>query len=107
MALSYGSRAEIVNAAREMAKKVRDRRLEPEDITEEILSSHLYTAEVPDPDLLIRTSGEQRISNYLLWQLAYTEFVFVNKYWPNFTPQDFLEAIEVYHGRERRYGTAA
>ena len=107
MALSYGSRAEIVSATRALAQKVRDYRLQPEDITEELLSDHLYTSEIPDPDLLIRTSGEQRISNYLLWQLAYTEFVFVDKFWPDFTPEDFLRAIEIYEGRERRFGTAA
>jgi len=107
MAISYGSRAEIVHAARAIAEKVRDRRLDPENITEQTLEQHLYTAGVPDPDLLIRTSGEQRISNYLLWQLAYTELVFVDKFWPEFTPEDFMEALLTYQNRERRFGTAA
>ena len=107
MALSYGSRAEMVNAARLLAQKVKEHRLSPEEITEDLFAQHLYTADVPDPDLLIRTSGEQRISNYLLWQLAYTEFVFVDKFWPDFTAQDFREAIETYSRRERRFGTAA
>ncbi len=107
MALSYGSRAEMVNAARLLAQKVKEHRLSPEEITEDLFAQHLYTADVPDPDLLIRTSGEQRISNYLLWQLAYTELVFVDKFWPDFTAQDFREAIETYSRRERRFGTAA
>jgi undecaprenyl diphosphate synthase len=107
MAISYGSRAEIVHAARAIAEKIRDRRLDPEAITEQTLEQHLYTAGVPDPDLLIRTSGEQRISNYLLWQLAYTELVFVDKFWPEFTPEDFMEALLTYQNRERRFGTAA
>jgi len=107
MAISYGSRAEIIHAMKEIAQKVRDRRLDPEGITEQVIEEHLYTAGVPDPDLLIRTSGEQRISNYLLWQIAYTELVFVDKFWPDFTPEDFMEALLTYQDRERRFGTAA
>ncbi len=107
MAISYGSRAEIINAVREIAQKARDRRLDPDKITEQIFEQYLYTAGVPDPDLLIRTSGEQRISNYLLWQVAYTELVFVDKFWPDFTPEDFMEALLTYQNRERRFGTAA
>ncbi len=107
MAISYGSRAEIVHAAKSLAEKVRDRRLNPEDITEQLFSDHLYTAGVPDLDLFIRTSGEHRISNYLLWQLSYAELVFVDKLWPDFTPEDFKEAIATYNTRERRFGTAA
>lgn len=107
MAISYGSRAEIIHAARAIAEKVRDRRLDPDSITEQIFEQHLYTAGAPDPDLLIRTSGEQRISNYLLWQLAYTELVFVDKFWPEFTPEDFMNALLTYQNRERRFGTAA
>lgn len=107
MAISYGSRAEIINAVMQIAQKVRDRRLDPASITEQIFEQHLYTADVPDPDLLIRTSGEQRISNYLLWQVAYTELVFVDKFWPEFTPEDFMEALLTYQNRERRFGTAA
>ncbi|HUX78263.1 MAG TPA: isoprenyl transferase [Alphaproteobacteria bacterium] len=107
MAISYGSRAEIINAVREIAQKSRDRRLDPEKITEQVFEQYLYTAGVPDPDLLIRTSGEQRISNYLLWQVAYTELVFVDKYWPDFTPEDFMDALLTFQNRERRFGTAA
>jgi undecaprenyl diphosphate synthase len=107
MAISYGSRAEILHAVREIAGKVRDRRLDPEAITEQTFEQHLYTVGVPDPDLLIRTSGEQRISNYLLWQLAYTELIFVDKFWPDFTPEDFMESLLTYQNRERRFGTAA
>lgn len=107
MAISYGSRAEILYALRKIGQKVRDRLLDPDKITEQIFEDHLYTAGVPDPDLLIRTSGEQRISNYLLWQVAYTELIFVNKFWPDFTPEDFMETLITYQNRERRFGTAA
>ncbi len=107
MAISYGSRAEILHAVRQIAEKARDRRMDPDSITEQVFEQHLYTAGVPDPDLLIRTSGEQRISNYLLWQLAYTELVFVDKFWPDFTPEDFMETLLTYQNRERRFGTAA
>lgn len=107
MAISYGSRAEILHAAKAIAEKVRDHRLDPENLTEQVFEQHLYTAGAPDPDLLIRTSGEQRISNYLLWQLAYTELVFVDKFWPDFTPEDFMDALLTYQNRERRFGTAA
>lgn len=107
MAISYGSRAEIIHAIQEIAQKVRDRRLNAEEITEKTFEKHLYTAGVPDPDLMIRTSGEQRISNYLLWQMAYTELVFVDKFWPDFTPEDLMETLLTYQNRERRFGTAA
>lgn len=107
MAIGYGSRAEILHALRQIGQKVRDRLLDPEKITEQIFEAHLYTAGVPDPDLLIRTSGEQRISNYLLWQLAYTELIFVDKFWPDFTQEDFMETLLTYQNRERRFGTAA
>jgi undecaprenyl diphosphate synthase len=107
MAISYGSRAEILHAVRQIAEKVRDRRMDSDAITEQVFEQHLYTAGIPDPDLLIRTSGEQRISNYLLWQLAYTELVFVDKFWPDFTPEDFMESLLTYQNRERRFGTAA
>jgi undecaprenyl diphosphate synthase len=107
MAISYGSRAEIVHAVRQIAEKVRDRRMDPDKISEQVLEQHLYTAGIPDPDLLIRTSGEQRVSNYLLWQLAYTELVFIDKFWPDFSPEDFMEALLTYQNRERRFGTAA
>jgi undecaprenyl diphosphate synthase len=107
MAISYGSRAEILHAVKAISEKIRDHRLDPENLTEQIFEQHLYTAGIPDPDLLIRTSGEQRISNYLLWQLAYTELIFVDKFWPDFTPEDFMEALLTYQNRERRFGTAA
>lgn len=107
MAISYGSRAEILHAVKQIGQKIRDHRLDPEKITEQIFEDHLYTAGIPDPDLLIRTSGEQRISNYLLWQLAYTEFLFVDKYWPDFTQEDFMKTLMTYQNRERRFGTAA
>lgn len=107
MAISYGSRAEIVHAVKSIVEKVRDYRLDMDEINENVVSDHLYTHEIPDPDLLIRTSGEKRISNYLLWQLAYTELVFVDTYWPDFTPDDFVNALIEYQERERRFGTAA
>ena len=104
VALSYGSRAEIANAARQLAEDAFAGRIRPYEIDEAALTSRLFTAGVPDPDLLIRTSGEQRISNFLLWQLAYTEFVFLDTLWPDFSEDDFVRAIKEYHGRERRYG---
>lgn len=107
MALSYGSHAEITHAAKAVAQKVRDHCLTLEEITDEVISQHLYTHDIPDPDVLIRTSGEQRISNYLLWQLAYTELVFVDTYWPDFTPEEFVQTLLEYQERERRFGTAA
>ncbi|MCZ4282026.1 isoprenyl transferase [Kiloniella laminariae] len=107
MALSYGGRQEIVEASRQMAIQVLNNELSPDDITEELFGKSLYTKDIPDPDLLIRTSGEMRISNFLLWQLAYSEMVFVEKNWPDFTRDDLLWAIEEYQKRDRRYGAAA
>ncbi|MCS6778273.1 MAG: isoprenyl transferase [Geminicoccaceae bacterium] len=104
VALDYGGRQEIVRAARELARAVQERRLEPEQIDEPMLARALYAADVPDPDLLIRTSGEQRISNFLLWQLAYTELVFLPIGWPDFDERHLDEAIAEYGRRERRYG---
>ena len=106
IALSYGGRAEITEAARSLALKVKAGELEPDDINENLFKQSLYTREIPDPDLLIRTSGEQRISNFLLWQLAYAEFYFVDTLWPDFKEQDFENAIEAFHKRERRFGTS-
>jgi len=106
IALSYGGRDEIIVAARSLAEAVRDGRLQASDIDEVAFAAHLFTDGIPDPDLLIRTSGEQRISNFLLWQMAYTEFLFVDTLWPDFARDDFLEAIKEFHGRERRYGAA-
>jgi undecaprenyl diphosphate synthase len=104
IALSYGSRAEIANAARQLAEDAVAGRIRPYEIDEATLAGRLFTVGVPDPDLLIRTSGEQRISNFLLWQSAYTEFVFIDTLWPDFSEEDFARAIKEYHGRDRRYG---
>lgn len=104
IALSYGSRQEIVHAAKKVAELVKRGDIRIEDIDEKIFSDMLYTHDIPDPDILIRTSGEQRISNYLLWQLAYSEFFFVEAYWPDFTKEILNDVIEKYKTRERRYG---
>ncbi len=102
--LNYGGRDEIVRACRSFALDVKAGRLEPEDLTEELLSDYLYSADVPDPELIIRPSGEMRTSNFLLWQSAYSEFVFMNVLWPDFGPQDLDAAIAEYHRRNRRFG---
>jgi undecaprenyl diphosphate synthase len=107
VALSYGSRSEITAAARRIAEQVRAGILAPEAITEELFADHLATAGIPDPDLVIRTSGEQRLSNFLLWQSAYAELVFTDVLWPDFTKADLEEAVREFHRRERRYGAAA
>ncbi|HJB15720.1 MAG TPA: isoprenyl transferase [Candidatus Blautia excrementipullorum] len=104
IALNYGSRDEIVRGVRRLAQDAVDGRLKPEDIDEKVFESYLDTAGIPDPDLLIRTSGEQRLSNYLLWQLAYTEFYFTDVAWPDFHKPDLIKAIEKYNERDRRYG---
>lgn len=104
VALSYGSRQEIVAAARALAADCRDGKLLPEQIDEARFAGRLFTADIPDPDLLVRTSGEQRISNFLLWQLAYAELVFTETLWPDFGFDDLAAAIATYKGRERRYG---
>lgn len=104
VAFNYGSRQELACAARKLAEAVRAGSLEPAAITPEVLAGCLETTGIPDPDLLIRTGGEQRISNFLLWQLAYTEFVFVPEYWPDFDAAIFARAIADYHGRDRRFG---
>lgn len=104
VALSYGARAEIAAAARMLARDARDGRLDPESIDEDAVASRLFTRDIPDPDLLIRTSGEMRISNFLLWQVAYTEFLFVDRLWPDFSEADFETAVREYRGRERRFG---
>jgi len=105
--VNYGARAEILRAARDLAREAAEGVLKPEEITEEVFSKHLFTKEIPDPDLLIRTSGELRISNFLLWQSAYTEFWFTPVFWPDFTRRDFFQAIYDYQMRERRYGGSA
>ena len=104
VAFNYGSRDEIARAARRMAELVQQGKLKPKDITPDKLSHFLDTADLPDPDLLIRTSGEVRLSNFLLWQCAYTEFVFLDLYWPDFTRQTLEDAIAIFRNRERRYG---
>lgn len=104
LALSYGGRAEIIDAAKEMANLVKSGELDSDEITEDIFASHLHTGNIPDPDLIIRTSGEQRISNFLLWQIAYAEFVFLDVLWPDFNRDVFEKALEEYYGRDRRYG---
>ncbi len=104
LALSYGSRSEIVQAARRIAEDVVQGKRKAEEITKEIFSRYLYTAGLPDPDLLIRTSGEMRISNFLLWQIAYTELWITPVLWPDFRREHILQAIEDYNRRERRYG---
>jgi len=106
VALSYGGRQDIVNAARSLAQQVKDGSLQVEDIDESKFGAHLSTADMPDPDLVIRTSGEMRISNFLLWQFAYTEMVFVDKHWPDFSASDFVAAIAEFQCRSRRYGAA-
>jgi undecaprenyl diphosphate synthase len=105
MALSYGARVEIIEATRAIAKKVRDGILDPEEITEQVFAQHLYTNRWPDPDLLIRTSGEMRVSNFLLWQISYTEFYVTPVLWPDFRKPQFFEALEEYARRHRRFGS--
>lgn len=104
VALSYGGRQEIVAATRKIANEVKAGKLQPGNIDAEIFDSHLYTAGFPDPDLMIRTGGELRISNYLLWQLSYSEFYFTDTLWPDFNEAELKQIIEDYTGRERRYG---
>ncbi|MER1999432.1 MAG: isoprenyl transferase [Lysinibacillus sp.] len=103
-AMNYGSRDEIVRAVQQIASKVQSGQLEATNISEEMISEHLYTAQLPEPDLLIRTSGEVRLSNFMLWQLAYTEFWFTDVLWPDFNEETLLEAVQVYQSRNRRYG---
>ena len=102
--LNYGGRDEIVQAARRFAQDVADGKRQPEELSEELLATYLYSAEVPDPELIIRPSGEKRTSNFLLWQSAYSEYVFMNVLWPDFSPADLDAAIEEYHRRNRRFG---
>ena len=101
---NYGGRDEIVTATKNIAQKVLDGELKIEDINEKLFSNYLYTANQPDPDLLIRTSGEERISNFLPWQISYSEFVFTDKFWPEYNEQEFLNSIQIYQKRIRRFG---
>ena len=104
LALSYSSRWEITRAARQLAQEVLEQKINPNDITEAMVSDHLTTKNNPDPDLLIRTGGEKRISNFLLWQLSYAEFFFTDVFWPDFREEELYEAILYYQQRERRFG---
>jgi undecaprenyl diphosphate synthase len=104
LALSYGGRQEIVEAVRDIATKVQRGKLDPAEITEQTISQHLYTKNIPDPDLLIRTSGEMRVSNFLLWQISYAELVVTPTLWPDFRKPQFCEALEEYARRHRRFG---
>lgn len=104
LALSYSSKWELTKAMKDMAEKVKEGKLQPEDITENTISQHLTTNFMPDPDLMIRTGGEQRLSNYLLWQCAYSEFYFTDTYWPDFKEEDLCKAIVEYQHRQRRFG---
>ncbi len=104
LALSYGGRTEIVEAVRSIASKVREGAIEPAEITEQVVAQHLYTGNYPDPDLLIRTSGEMRLSNFLLWQISYAELVITPTFWPDFRKAQFYAALEEYTQRHRRFG---
>ena len=104
IALNYGGREEIVNAVKSICTRVQEGSLDIDDITEDTVDCNLYTAHQPDVDLLIRTSGEQRLSNFMMWQVSYAEMIFVKKTWPDFKPEDLLECIRIYQGRGRRFG---
>lgn len=104
IAFNYGSRLEMLQAVQNIAKKIQNNEIKPEDITEEMISENLYTKNIPDPDLLIRTSVEKRISNYLLWQIAYSEIYVTEQYWPEFDKNSLAEAVNEYHNRNRRFG---
>ena len=104
IALNYGSRNEIITATKKITQDILDKKLNLKDINDKIFSSYLYTNDIPDPDLFIRPGGEYRISNFLLWQIAYSELYFTEKYWPEFTKEDLKQAIEEFSNRERRYG---
>lgn len=104
LALSYGGRAEIADAVKAIAAKTASGELKPEEVDEHTVAAHLYAPDLPDPDLMIRTSGENRLSNFLLWQLSYAEFYFAPEYWPDFRREAFQRALEVYQQRQRRFG---
>lgn len=104
IAINYGGRDELTRCFQKIANEVKEGTINPLDITEDVINNHLDTAGLPDPDLLIRTSGEERLSNFLPWQLAYTEFYFTDVLWPDFSKEDLLTAIRYYNGRERRFG---
>ena len=104
IAINYGGRAEIVRAAKQLAKQAAEGQLDPDSITEDLFANQLYTADLPDPDLIIRTGGELRLSNFLTWQSAYSEIYVTDTYWPEFTPEKLTEAIEAFNSRDRRFG---
>ena len=104
IALNYGGRDEVVNAVRTIAQDIKEKKILPENINEELVSNYLYTKGMPDPDLMIRTSGELRTSNFLPWQLVYSEFLFLDKLWPDFTEEDLEDAIQVFTKRNRKFG---
>ncbi|MEI6892828.1 MAG: isoprenyl transferase [Pontiella sp.] len=104
IALSYGSRMEIANAAQQLAQKVQSGEMKLKEIDEQAIANHLYLPDVPDPELMIRTSGELRLSNFMLWQLSYAEFYISDDYWPDFREEQFFHALEAFNGRDRRYG---
>ena len=104
IAFNYGGRAEILRAIKQIAEEVHEGKLDLENIDEKCIENHLYTKGQPDPDILIRTSGEIRISNFLLWQLAYTEFIFIDKYWPDFNENDIEESMHIFQKRHRKFG---
>jgi undecaprenyl diphosphate synthase len=104
LALNYSGKSEIIQAVKNISTQVLDSKIKIDEIDEHLFSNALYTKDIPDPELLIRTSGEHRLSNFLLWQLAYSEFYFTDKLWPDFKKEDFFEAIADYQGRERRFG---
>lgn len=104
IALNYGGRGEVLNSVRMLAAAAAEGRIAPEEIDEELFETYLYTAGMPDPEVIIRTSGEERLSNYLIWQAAYSELVFTDVLWPDFTPQEYERCLTIYQGRKRRYG---
>ena len=104
LALAYGSRSELIHTISLLIDQIKNKDLQIDDINEEIISQNLFTKDIPDPDLLIRTGGENRLSNFLLWQSAYTELYFSNKFWPDFSKEDLYEALYDYQTRERRFG---
>ncbi len=107
LALNYGGRTEILDAVKSIANAAKAGMLDPQEIDEELFSDFLYTADIPDPDLLIRTSGERRISNFLLWQTSYTELYIIDTLWPDFGRKELFEAVLDYQSRERRFGTVS
>ncbi len=104
LALNYGGQAEIVHAVKQLVRDAKDGKVSDDDINEECVARYLYTNGMPDPDLIIRTSGEKRLSNFLLWQAAYTEFAFLDVLWPDFTKESLIEAVTDFSQRDRRYG---